>query len=74
MQSATFGVFAWSHLWWAFAYPVAGFLGIRFPNQAFVLGGGLALALLAGVWLSHQGRLGAGLDERTTPAPTDQSG
>ncbi|GGO39633.1 MFS transporter [Deinococcus humi] len=74
-QGRVYGAhFAWSHLWWAFAYPVAGFLGIRFPDQAFVLGGGLALALLAGVWLSHRGRLGAGLDERTTPGPADQSG
>ena len=21
--------FAWSHLWWAFAYPIAGFTGIQ---------------------------------------------
>jgi NRE family putative nickel resistance protein-like MFS transporter len=30
--------FAWSHLWWAFAYPVAGFTGTHFKNKEFVIG------------------------------------
>jgi NRE family putative nickel resistance protein-like MFS transporter len=37
--------FAWSHLWWAFAYPIAGFTGTHFPNTEFLMGAGLALAL-----------------------------
>lgn len=38
--------FAFSHLWWAFAYPLAGFLGTTFPNQSFLYGGIITLALL----------------------------
>lgn len=30
--------FAWSHLWWAFAYPVAGFTGTHFKNHEFLIG------------------------------------
>jgi NRE family putative nickel resistance protein-like MFS transporter len=37
--------FAWSHLWWAFAYPIAGFTGIHFQNAEFLIGALLALAL-----------------------------
>ena len=35
--------FAFSHLWWAIAYPVAGFLGANFPEQGFLYGGLLTL-------------------------------
>lgn len=38
--------FAFSHLWWAIAYPIAGFLGSHYPNQDFLYGGLLSLALL----------------------------
>ncbi len=37
--------FAWSHLWWAFAYPIAGYTGIHFPNKEFLIGAGLSLGL-----------------------------
>lgn len=37
--------FAFSHLWWAIAYPVAGFLGKNFPGTNFLFGGLLTLAL-----------------------------
>ncbi|MBO0354891.1 MFS transporter [Muricauda ruestringensis] len=43
--------FAFSHLWWAFAYPVAGYLGTAFPNKYFLYGGILTLLLLAVVFL-----------------------
>jgi len=43
--------FAFSHLWWAFAYPIAGFLGSRFPNRSFLYGGVLTLILLLLVYL-----------------------
>ncbi|WP_242478877.1 hypothetical protein [Hymenobacter lapidiphilus] len=43
--------FAWSHLWWAFAYPLAGFLGTHYLTSSFLWGGLVALALLAGTWL-----------------------
>lgn len=73
-QGRVYGAqFAWSHLWWAFAYPLAGFLGTRFPDQAFLLGGSLALGLFAIVWLAHQRRfnrneLEAKKPERRSPA------
>ncbi|MFB9995377.1 hypothetical protein ACFFLM_25885 [Deinococcus oregonensis] len=57
-QGRVYGAhFAWSHLWWAFAYPVAGLLGTQVPNRAFAWGGGLALTLLAVIWFTHRGRL-----------------
>lgn len=37
--------FAFSHLWWAIAYPVAGFLGSNFPEKTFLYGGLLTLTL-----------------------------
>ena len=37
--------FAWSHLWWAFAYPVAGFTGTHFQNNEFLIGSILSIAL-----------------------------
>lgn len=47
-QGRVYGAhFAWSHLWYAFAYPLAGFLGTRLSHQDFLIGGGIALALLA---------------------------
>lgn len=37
--------FAFSHLWWAIAYPMAGFLGSQFPGREFLYGGMLTLVL-----------------------------
>jgi NRE family putative nickel resistance protein-like MFS transporter len=37
--------FAFSHLWWAIAYPIAGVLGSLFPKSEFLYGGMLTLAL-----------------------------
>jgi NRE family putative nickel resistance protein-like MFS transporter len=46
-QGKVFGShFAFSHLWWAIAYPVAGFLGNSYPNENFLYGGIITLALL----------------------------
>ena len=51
-QGRVYGAhFAWSHLWWAFAYPLAGFLGIHFATRSFLYGGVVALVLLAGTCL-----------------------
>jgi MFS transporter, NRE family, putaive nickel resistance protein len=53
LQGRVYGArFAWSHLWWLGAYPLAGWLGALLPERSFWLGGGLALALLALVWLT----------------------
>ncbi len=43
--------FAFSHLWWAIAYPTAGFLGTQFPEQDFLYGGLLTLVLTAIIFL-----------------------
>lgn len=40
------GHFAWSHLWWAIAYPIAGFTGTYFKNNDFLIGGIGTLILL----------------------------
>ncbi len=37
--------FAWSHLWWAFAYPIAGFTGTHFRSREFLIGACLSLTL-----------------------------
>lgn len=56
-QGRVYGAhFAWSHLWWAFAYPLAGFLGTRYTTGSFLYGGLVALALLAGTWLLSRRR------------------
>src|SRR5215204_1682940 len=36
--------FAWSHLWWAIGYPIAGFTGIYFRNNEFLIGAGVSMA------------------------------
>lgn len=50
VQGRVYGAqFAWSHLWWAFAYPIAGWMGTHAPDRYFFysgcIGGGLAIAL-----------------------------
>ena len=46
-QGKVFGShFAFSHLWWAIAYPIAGFTGSQFPGQNFLYGGLFTLGLL----------------------------
>jgi NRE family putative nickel resistance protein-like MFS transporter len=37
--------FAWSHLWWAFAYPIAGFTGTHFQNKEFLIGAVISIVL-----------------------------
>jgi NRE family putative nickel resistance protein-like MFS transporter len=43
--------FAFSHLWWAISYPIAGFLGVNFPEKDFLYGGIITLSLLLIVFL-----------------------
>lgn len=38
--------FAFSHLWWAIAYPIAGFTGSHYAGKDFLLGGIISGALL----------------------------
>lgn len=37
--------FAWSHLWWAIGYPIAGYTGTHFQNREFLIGASLAITL-----------------------------
>ena len=39
--------FAFSHLWWAIAYPMAGYLGTSFPKIEFLYGGIITLILVS---------------------------
>jgi MFS transporter, NRE family, putaive nickel resistance protein len=55
LQGRVYGAhFAWSHLWWAGAYPLAGWLGNTFPDRTFLYGSLIGLASLAVVhlWLA----------------------
>jgi MFS transporter, NRE family, putaive nickel resistance protein len=46
-QGRVYGAhFAWSHLWWALAYPLAGWFGARMPTQDFLVGGLIGLVVL----------------------------
>jgi MFS transporter, NRE family, putaive nickel resistance protein len=52
LQGRVYGAhFAWSHLWWAFAYPLAGWLGSRQTSQTFLYGSLIGLVLLVSVQL-----------------------
>lgn len=49
LQGRVYGAhFAWSHLWWAIAYPLAGWLGSH-GNISFLYSSFIGFALLAGV-------------------------
>jgi len=43
--------FAFSHLWWAIAYPIAGFLGNRFPANNFLYGGITTITFLGLIFI-----------------------
>jgi NRE family putative nickel resistance protein-like MFS transporter len=52
--------FAFSHLWWAVAYPIAGYTGSHFAGKDFLYGGILSLALLAvALFFMKKGKLSA---------------
>ncbi len=47
VQGRVYGAhFAWSHLWWAFSYPIAGYLGTNLPNHNFLSTSLVSLGLL----------------------------
>lgn len=63
-QGRVYGAhFAWSHFWWAFAYPLASLLSTRFPAHTFLYGGLIALAVLLVVGLSLRQALSFGLGQ-----------
>lgn len=43
--------FAWSHLWWALAYPLAGLLGKGLSTPFFLWGGVISLVLLLACYI-----------------------
>jgi MFS transporter, NRE family, putaive nickel resistance protein len=52
IQGRVYGAhFAWSHLWWAFSYPLAGWLGQCLPQSNFAVSSLVGLVLLILVWL-----------------------
>jgi MFS transporter, NRE family, putaive nickel resistance protein len=58
VQGRVYGAhFAWSHLWWAFSYPLAGLLGNKLPTHNFFYSGlaGFALFFLICLALNPQG-------------------
>ena len=67
MQGRAYGAhFAWSHLWWLGAYPLAGWVETVFVGRSFLAGGIISLALLAGVrwlwWPSARAAVGIGFE------------
>ncbi|MFE1743631.1 MFS transporter [Coleofasciculus sp. H7-2] len=52
-QGRVYGAhFAWSHLWWAVSYPLAGWLGSNFSDREFLYGSLIGLMLLVVVQLT----------------------
>ena len=52
-QGRVYGAhFAWSHLWWAFAYPLAGWIGSRSPTHNFFYSSLIGFVLLVIVYLA----------------------
>lgn len=46
IQGRVYGAhFAWSHLWWAFSYPLAGWLGIHFSDRVFLSSSVIGIAI-----------------------------
>jgi MFS transporter, NRE family, putaive nickel resistance protein len=53
VQGRVYGAhFAWSHLWWAFSYPLAGLLGNKLPTHNFFSSGLVGFALLFFIYLT----------------------
>ena len=52
VQGRVYGAhFAWSHLWWAFSYPLAGWMGSHLMGQTFFYGSLIGLVILIAVQL-----------------------
>jgi MFS transporter, NRE family, putaive nickel resistance protein len=55
VQGRVYGAhFAWSHLWWAFAYPISGWMGNRFPTTNFFYSSLMSLVFLVVIYLAFQ--------------------
>jgi MFS transporter, NRE family, putaive nickel resistance protein len=57
LQGRVYGAhFAWSHLWWAFSYPLAGWMGSRFPAANFLYSSLIGSVLLVAIYLVFKPR------------------
>jgi MFS transporter, NRE family, putaive nickel resistance protein len=64
IQGRVYGAhFAWSHLWWVFAYPIAGWLGQYLPRYNFGVSSLVGLILLIVVWLALRPQMFAHLQQ-----------
>ena len=67
MQGRVYGAhFAWSHLWWAFSYPLAGWIAITFPHVSFLYGSFVSGLLLLGIQLALSSNESPSLSENGT--------
>jgi MFS transporter, NRE family, putaive nickel resistance protein len=58
IQGRVYGAhFAWSHLWWAFSYPLAGWLGQYLPRYNFGVSSVVGFMLLIFIYLALQPQL-----------------
>jgi MFS transporter, NRE family, putaive nickel resistance protein len=65
MQGRVYGAhFAWSHLWWAIAYPLAGWMGSCFPTHNFFYSSLIGSVLLVIVYLAFKPQNLISLDSR----------
>ncbi|MEM9245027.1 MAG: MFS transporter, partial [Cyanobacteria bacterium P01_F01_bin.153] len=52
IQGRVYGAhFAWSHFWWAIAYPLTGWMGSNFPLAVFFNSSLIGLAVLGGAYV-----------------------
>lgn len=59
VQGRVYGAhFAWSHLWWAFSYPLAGWMGSHLRGETFLYGGLIGLVILIAVQFTLKPQLG----------------
>jgi MFS transporter, NRE family, putaive nickel resistance protein len=57
VQGRVYGAhFAWSHFWWAFAYPLAGWMGSSLPMHNFFYTGLIGLGLFVVVYVVFKPR------------------
>lgn len=55
VQGRVYGAhFAWSHLWWAFSYPLAGWMGSHLIGETFFYGSLIGFVILIAVQLTFK--------------------
>jgi NRE family putative nickel resistance protein-like MFS transporter len=65
VQGRVYGAhFAWSHLWWAIAYPLAGWMGSHFPTYSFFYSSLISSVFLVTTYLALKPQNLTRLDHR----------